>query len=211
MDIHGTSGNTANMLVVLERIYEELRKQGAQRSASDSQPSSPVQASNTSHASMVAPPTQAVSTGTPAPDTQKNSQEGDFDVFICYNSADLVTVGEIVVKLKDRGLRSWFDKWELIAGRLFQSALEEQIKTMKTAAVFIGEKGLGPWHCMEMQAALLEFAERDCPVIPVLLPGTKQKPDLPRFLKIIGWVDLNEPDALDQLVRGITVSPAKGK
>ena len=211
VDIHGTSGNTANMLVVLERIYEELRKQGEQRTSLNSQPPLAAQPPHESHTASVAPTTPPSSTSIPTTNTKKDSQEGDFDVFICYNSADLIAVREIVVKLKDRGLRPWFDKWELIPGRLFQSALEEQIKGMKTAAVFIGDRGLGPWHRMEMQAALLEFAERDCPVIPVLLPGAKQKPDLPRFLKIIGWVDLNEPDALDQLMRGITASPGKGK
>ena len=145
------------------------------------------------------------------PTTKKDNREGDFDVFISYNSVDLPVVKDIVVKLKERGLRPWFDKWELLPGRLFQSVLDEQIKAMKTAAVFIGDKGLGPWHRMEMQAALLELAERDCPVIPVLLPGATQRPDLPRFLKIISWVDFNEPDALEQLVRGITESSSKGK
>src|SRR5579859_60800 len=209
VDIHGTSGNTANMVVVLERIYEELRKQGEQRVALNSQLPPPAQQSNASHTPAVAPSTPAVSPGTPA--TKKNSHEGDFDVFICYNSADLAVVRDIVVRLKERGLRPWFDKWELIPGRLFQSALEEQIKAMKTAAVFVGDKGLGPWHRMEMQAALLEFAERDCPVIPVLLSGATRRPDLPRFLKIISWVDFNEPDALEQLVRGIVESRSKGK
>lgn len=209
VDIHGTSGNTASMLVVLERIYEELRKQGEQRAVPNSQPPLPVQPPHESHTAPIAPATPPASAPTPATNAKKDSQEGDFDVFICYNSVDLVAVKEIVVKLKERGLRPWFDKWELIPGRLFQSVLEEQIRTMKTAAVFIGDKGLGPWHRMEMQAALLEFAERDCPVIPVLLPGATQRPDLPRFLKIISWVDLNEPDALEQLVRGITESANK--
>lgn len=211
VDIHGTSSNTANMVAILERIYEELCKQGEKRVALNSYSPSPPQQANELH-SPAAIPMTAASTIAPASRTsQKNSDEGDFDVFICYSSADLATVKDIVMHLKEHGIRPWFDKWELIPGRLFQTALEEQIKTMKTAAVFVSDKGLGPWHRMEMQAALLEFAERDCPVIPVLLPGTTQRPELPRFLKIINWVDFNEPDALEQLIRGITESRKQGK
>ena len=212
VDIHGTSGNTANTVAVLERIYEELRKQGEQRTALNSNSPSPAQQADVSHMPTAALSTAAASTCIPASQTsQKNSDEDEFDVFICYNSADLSAVKDIVVHLKEQGVRPWFDKWELIPGRLFQTALEEQIKVMKTAAVFVSDKGLGPWHRMEMQVALLEFAERDCSVIPVLLPGSTQRPELPRFLKIISWVDFNEPDALEQLIRGITESRRQGK
>ena len=53
-------------------------------------------------------------------------------------------------------------------------------------------------------AFLREFVERDCPVIPVLLPTVIQ-PALPRLLRgdDVGGISAND-DALDRLVWGIT-------
>jgi len=58
----------------------------------------------------------------------------------------------------------------------------------------------------EIRACLEEFVERGMPVIPVLLPGASDQPELPSFLSQFHWVDLrNGPtdEALRQLVRGI--------
>jgi hypothetical protein len=54
---------------------------------------------------------------------------------------------------------------------------------------------------------LSEFVKRKLPVIPVLLPGAPQLPELPLFLKAFTWVDLRggfTDDGLDRLVWGIT-------
>ena len=50
-----------------------------------------------------------------------------------------------------------------------------------------------------------QFVRRQCPAIPVLLPGA-ERPELPVFLDEMTWVDLGdtEPDPLDQLEWGIT-------
>jgi hypothetical protein len=49
----------------------------------------------------------------------------------------------------------------------------------------------------------------DCPVIPVLLPGASEEPDLPVFLAEMGRIDFRklDPDPLQQLIRGITMKP----
>jgi len=52
-----------------------------------------------------------------------------------------------------------------------------------------------------------EFVERKLPVIPVLLPGAPEQPELPLFLKAFTWVDLRKglsSDGLERLVWGIT-------
>lgn len=130
----------------------------------------------------------------------------DFDVFLCYNSADKSEVKKIGMKLKARGLLPWLDEWELIPGRPWQRALEKQIGTIKAAAVFVGPQGIGPWHRSEMDAFLRQVKKRSCPVIPVLLSGGSEKPELPIFLEEMGWVDFNvqDPDPLERLIRAIT-------
>ncbi len=135
------------------------------------------------------------------------STNPQFDVFLSHNSKDKPAVRQLAQAIKDRGLNVWLDEWELVPGRPWQEALEEIIRTARSAAVLVGADGLGPWEIPEMRACLSEFVDRDMPVIPVLMPGTPTKPILPLFLKQFTWVDLRSgltKDGLDQLEWGIT-------
>ncbi len=132
--------------------------------------------------------------------------EGSFDVFLCHNSQDKSTVESIARRLQKRGLRPWLDVWELRPGLPWQRALEEQIRQIGAAAVFVGARGLGPWQDLEVAALLRQFVKRGCPVIPVLLPDCPEAPELPVFLEGMTWVDFRQdpPDPMDQLAWGIT-------
>jgi len=134
------------------------------------------------------------------------SQDNIFDVFLCYNSKDRGDVREIARQLKVQGILPWLDEWELQPGLPWQRALEQQIGQIKSAAVFVGESGLGPWQNMEIEAFLREFVKRRCFVIPVLLKTSPDKPQLPLFLAGMTWVDFRtqQPDPMQQLIWGIT-------
>jgi uncharacterized CHY-type Zn-finger protein len=131
---------------------------------------------------------------------------GDFDVFLCHNTIDKPIVKKIGEQLKEQGILPWLDEWELRPGLSWQQQLEQQLKQIKSAAVFIGKDGIGPWQQQEMYAFLRAFVKEDCPVIPVLLPYAPQKPTLPKLLEDFIWVDfrLQDPDPLQQLLWGIT-------
>ncbi|MGR9052798.1 MAG: toll/interleukin-1 receptor domain-containing protein [Gammaproteobacteria bacterium] len=130
-----------------------------------------------------------------------------FDVFFSYNAKDKPIVRRLAAALRSRGLKVWLDEWELVPGRPWQNALEEIIQTAKSAAVLVGKDGLGPWEVPEMRACLDQFVKRQLPVIPVLLPDTRNKPDLPIFLRQFTWVDLRSgltSEGLNQMQWGIT-------
>ena len=139
-------------------------------------------------------------------ETLADGATGEFDVFLSYNSADRDAVKEIANRLKARGILPWLDEWELRPGLPWQKALQKQIKKIKAAAVFVGAKGIGPWQDMEQEAFIQQFVKRQCPVIPVILMGTKRVPKLPIFLNGMTWVDFRkeDPDPLERLVYGIT-------
>jgi GTPase SAR1 family protein len=130
----------------------------------------------------------------------------DFDVFLCHNSKDKAAVKIIGDQLKELGILPWLDEWELRPGLPWQKALEDQIKNIKAAAVFIGKDNIGPWQDAELDAFLREFAKRQCPVIPILLQDCGQAPELPVFLGGMMWVDFrqSEPDPIGQIIWGIT-------
>ena len=129
----------------------------------------------------------------------------DFDVFLCHNAADKPAVRLIARQLREHGILPWLDEAELPPGRDWQEELERQISNIRTAAVFVGPSGIGPWQNRELRAFLNEFAERGCPVIPVLLPEAAA-PELPVFLRSMTWVDLRteNDDGIELLIWGIT-------
>jgi len=132
---------------------------------------------------------------------------GEFDVFLCHNSneQDKAKVKEIGEQLKERGILPWLYEKESRPGLPWQRLLEQQIGQIKSAAVFVGKNGIGPWQQMELEAFLREFVKRGCPVIPVLLPYARKKPQLPIFLQGMTWVDFQEDvDSLNRLIWGIT-------
>jgi len=128
----------------------------------------------------------------------------DFDVFLCHNNDDKPAVRSIAQQLRQHGILPWLDEAELIPGRSWQEELERQIGSIRTAAVFVGPSGIGPWQNREMRALLNEFVERECPVIPVLLPKASA-PELPLFLRSMTWVDLRvvESVGMERLIWGI--------
>ena len=119
--------------------------------------------------------------------------------------------GKIQLHLSIIQLQVWLDEWELRPGLPWQQLLEEQISRIKSAAVFVGKKDIGPWQDMELQAFLREFVKRKCPVIPVILPECRDAPVLPIFLAGMTWVDFRkkDPDPIEWLIWGITGEKTK--
>ena len=99
----------------------------------------------------------------------QDSQAETFDVFLCHNGQDKPAVREIAKKLAKEGIKPWLDEDEIRPGTSWQPALGEQIKNINSAAVFVGDSGIGPWQDEEIQALLSQFMKRKCPVIPTVL------------------------------------------
>jgi WD40 repeat protein len=144
--------------------------------------------------------------GTGATILQGKIATSDFDVFLSYNRADRDEVKKIAESLRERGILPWLDEEQLRPGLPWQRALGKQIKKIRSAAVFVGPKGIGPWQKREQEAFLEEFVNRECPVIPAILPGCTRTPRLPILLKAMSWVDFrkDDPAPLEQLIWGIT-------
>lgn len=133
-------------------------------------------------------------------------EAGDYDVFMCYNSKDEQQVMAIGRRLKNRGILPWLAPWETRPGTRWQKELTRQLRSIKSVAVFIGERGSGPWQELEVEAALEELAKRGRPIIPVILEGRRGSPRLPAFLNLLHRVDMRQPypDPFEMLIFGIT-------
>jgi TIR domain len=133
----------------------------------------------------------------------EDSKTEIFDVFLCHNSEDKPAVREIAQQLVREGIKPWLDEREIRPGT---SWLKHQIGFIKSAAVFVGDSGIGPSQLPEIQAFLNQFVKRACPVIPVVLGSAKSTPKLPLLLENLHWVDFRAThlNPLKQLIWGIT-------
>jgi len=134
--------------------------------------------------------------------------EGKFDVFLSHNSKDKAAVEKIAKQLKAVGLRPWLDKWNLAGGDTIEDALEHAIKTIPCAALCFGPADIGDWHIMEIRSYVAAWAKKKARMIPVILPGVDDVPELPLFVQQTLWVDMREwekedNDGFYQLVCGI--------
>lgn len=138
-------------------------------------------------------------------DTEPSPNAEHFDVFLCHNSEDKAEIRQIADELSRRGVRPWLDERDIRPGQQWQVALEDQIQTIKAAAVFVGKSGISPWQRIEMRTLLNQFVKRACPVIPVILSSATETPELPIFLQNFHWVDFrkDQPDPYGQLICGI--------
>lgn len=138
--------------------------------------------------------------------SETNPDAGPFDVFLCHNSADKREVREIASKLRSQHLKPWLDERDILPGEPWQEALEEQIKTVKAAAIFVGDNGIGQWQKEEIQAFLEQDKKRRCIIIPVILPSATRTPEFPILLQIRQQVDLRNTgtDHYDRLKKVIT-------
>jgi hypothetical protein len=88
---------------------------------------------------------------------------------------------EAAPKAREYGLRVWFDKDDLRAGKRWQIQLEEVIQHRSTAfAVYVGSRGVVNWVDAEIQLALgravTDPAYRFIPILAPQAPGSEALP-----------------------------------
>ena len=132
------------------------------------------------------------------PDTSRRSGAGmsagnkPYDAFISYSRADGRHAAEIDSVLRDKGLKSFFDRRNLDSGLPWVRALEKAIGSAKAAIVLIGPGGFGNTQQYERELAIIrQTREPAFRVIPVIPPKTGS--ELPfDFLQGLTWIDFSQ-------------------
>jgi len=129
-----------------------------------------------------------------------------FDVFISYASEQMSLVRSLAEKLTERGIRVWFDQWELRPGDSIALSLSDAIASAAAFLLCVGPSRRGGWLEHELVSALRNREHRNQLIIPVLLPGAEPGM-VPDALREFHYLDLRDgltEDGLNRLSSSIT-------
>jgi tetratricopeptide (TPR) repeat protein len=135
------------------------------------------------------------------------STVAEYDAFISYSRADSQHAADIDSALRQKGLRTFFDRRDMGPGLPWVRAVEAAIGAAKAAVILVGPSGLGNTQQYERELAFArQTHEPTFPVVPVLLPNTRDPPF--NFLRVVTWVDFSQAtkvwDAPNELQRLLT-------
>jgi hypothetical protein len=131
-----------------------------------------------------------------------------------YNSRDRSAAAWIHEQLAHRGLNVWVDYDHIFGGDALGSVIVDGMKASKTVIVLFSPEGLGSWGDEELRTIQnLYLSKQITKVIPVLLPGVAELPDIlavagHRYVRFSDSLD-DEPAVFNELERSITGREAR--
>ncbi len=142
-------------------------------------------------------------------------QAKPYDVFLSHSHDDAEIVEQLAKLLRDKDLKVWLDKWELIPGRPWRRGMAKGLDEANSCAVCVGNKTPRGWFDQEIGRALNRQSQYPhYGVIPVILPGGDRRL-VDDLLELQTWVvfsnSITDADSIHRLVCGIKgIPPGSG-
>jgi hypothetical protein len=113
------------------------------------------------------------------------STEFQYDVFLSHNSADKPRVRRLAERLRDAGLRVWFDEWIIQPGDDIYLAIERGLEASRTLVLCLSPAALGSeWVGLERSTVLFrDPANAGRRFVPLLLADCKLPDTLRRWTR----------------------------
>lgn len=114
----------------------------------------------------------------------------EYDVFLSHNSKDKPRVRKLAGRLKEAGVRVWFDEWNVGAGDIIALKVDEGLEQSRVLVLCISANALASgWVALERSTAIhRDPANEGRRYIPLLLTDCK----LPDTLRRYKYVDFRE-------------------
>jgi hypothetical protein len=104
---------------------------------------------------------------------------GGYDAFICYNEEDEDEARRLKTGLESGHLRVFEASSSLHPGDSWMKEVASAIGSAKAALVLLGKGGAKRWAELELEELLREHKKRQMRIIPVLVSGATNDPDVP--------------------------------
>ena len=113
-----------------------------------------------------------------------------FDVFLSHNAQDKPRVRRLAERLKQAGLRVWFDEWNVRSGDIIALKVDEGLEQSRVLLLCISPNALASgWVALERSTAIhRDPSNEGRRFIPLLLADC----DLPDTLRRYKYLDFQE-------------------
>lgn len=117
----------------------------------------------------------------------------EYDVYLCHSSEDKPAVRELAERLREDGLRVWFDEWNIQPGDRISKRIQYGLQHSRKLVLFMSPNTPdSEWVELETDAAIFRNpSNSERRLIPLLLVDT----EIPEMLKPIMYVDWRNKDA----------------
>jgi formylglycine-generating enzyme required for sulfatase activity len=126
-------------------------------------------------------------------------------IFLCHAKEDKPQVQELYNKLKDAGYHPWLDKFDLLPGQQWRTAIKRIITNLDNLVLVclsqhsITKRGVVQQEIKWALDILEQMPEEAIYLIPVRL----EECQVPEQLSPLHWVNLFEPDGFEYLTRAL--------
>jgi WD40 repeat protein len=131
-----------------------------------------------------------------------------YDVFLSHNANDKPRVRRLAMRLRDAGLRVWFDEWSIAAGEIIALKVDEGLEQSRVLLLCLSPNALASnWVALERSTAIhRDPSNLGRRFIPLLLADC----DLPDTLRRYKYLDYREESdaAFEELVTACQPEPA---
>lgn len=130
-----------------------------------------------------------------------------YDVFLSHNSKDKPRVRRIAERLRDAGLRVWFDEWNIKGGEIISLKIDEGLEQSRVLVLCVSANALASgWVALERSTAIhRDPSNEGRRFIPLLLSDC-ELPDTLRRYKYLDFRNETDP-AFNELLTAATEEP----
>ena len=117
--------------------------------------------------------------------TRHNDSESfTHDVFLSHSSTDKAVVRELAERLREDGIRVWFDEWDITLGDSIPSKIESALDSTRVLVLCMSEHAFGSdWAMLESQTfRFRDPLNKQRRFIPIRLDDTQPPGSLAQFL-----------------------------
>ncbi len=113
-----------------------------------------------------------------------------FDVFLSHNSKDKGFIQPVAEKLREAGIKVWFDAWNIPPGGNIPKLVQEGLEASRKLILCMSDNGLGS-EWVEFEYSVRRFRDpsnKDLSILPFLLTDCT----IPDHLKMLRYIDFRK-------------------
>lgn len=130
-------------------------------------------------------------------------KEFTFDVFLSHNSKDKPRIRKLAERLRDDGVRVWYDEWEIRSGDVIFQKIESGLEAARSLVLAMSPHAFGSdWVGMERTTVMhRDPMNKERRFIPLLLEDCDM-PDTIRRFRYVDW-RAESDEEYENLIRAI--------